>query len=145
MIIRFHLGWKMHTPPGRTLSQTMGQARWLAGDNPETNPITLKSETSSHVAEQFSWVPLPCCSLPECPFPIKSLALSVRVSPPTIHFWVLDRRPLLGPGRGPPSCNMLVMLMKSSIIHEGLKGRLDNLAYMSIPNTTPSTQKMLKH
>ena len=32
------------------------------------------------MTEQFSWVPLPYCSLPRCPFPIKSLALSARVS-----------------------------------------------------------------
>ena len=62
-------------------------------------------ETASHAAEQFSWVPLPCCSPPGCPFPIKSLALPAHVSPQTIHFRVLDKRPASGPGRGPPSCN----------------------------------------
>ena len=55
--------------------------------------------------EQFSWVPLPYCSPPGCPFPIKSLVLSAHVSPRTIHFRVLDKSPVLGPGRGPPSCN----------------------------------------
>ena len=82
------------------------ESEWLAKDNPETNPITIKPETASHVAEQFSWVPLlPYCSSPGSPFPIKSLALSVHVSPQTIHFWVLDKSPVSGPGRGPPSCN----------------------------------------
>ena len=38
------------------------------------------------------------------PFPIKSLALSAHVSPRTIHFRVLDKSPVSGPGRGPPSC-----------------------------------------
>ena len=33
---------------------------------------------------------------------IKSLALSAHVSPRTIHFQVLDKRPVLGPGRGSP-------------------------------------------
>ena len=60
------------------------EPEWLAKDNPETNPITIKP-TASHVAEQFSWVPLPYCSLPRHPFPIKSLALSTHVSPLTIH------------------------------------------------------------
>ena len=83
----------------------MGQARWLARDNPETNPITINPETLSHVAEQFSWVPLPYCSLPGRPFPINSFALSARVSPRTVHLWVLDKSPLSGPGRGPSSCN----------------------------------------
>ena len=59
----------------------------------------------SQAAEQCSWVPLPSCSPHRCPFPTKSLALSAHVSPPTIHFQVLDKSPVLGPGRGPPSCN----------------------------------------
>ena len=71
----------------------------------KANHITIKLETVSHMAEQFSWVPLPCCSLPGRPFPIKSLALSAHVSPQTIRFRVLDKSPLSGPGRGPPSCN----------------------------------------
>ena len=51
------------------------------------------------------WVPLSYCSPPGCPFPIKSLALSAHVSPRTIHFQVLDKSPVSGPGRGPPSYN----------------------------------------
>ena len=83
------------------------ELEWLAKDNLETNPITIKPETASHVTEQFSWVPLPSCSPPGHPLPIKSLALSAHVSPWTIHFRVLDKSPVLGPGRGPPSCNNL--------------------------------------
>ena len=37
---------------------------------------------------------------------MKSLALSAPVSPLTIHFWVLDESPLLGPGREPSPCNI---------------------------------------
>ena len=82
----------------------------LAKNNPETNPITIKPKTVSHVAELFSWVLLPYCSPPGCPFPIKSLALSAHVSPWTVHFqqFLLDKNPVLGPGRGPPSCNTSV-------------------------------------
>ena len=82
------------------------ESEQLAKDNPETNPITIKPETVSHVAEQF-WVPLPYCSPPRHSFPIKSLALSAYVSPQTIHFLVLDKSPVSGPGRGPPSCNII--------------------------------------
>ena len=57
------------------------ESGWLAKDNPETNPITIKPETASHMAELFSWLPLPYCSPPGCSFPIKSLALSAHVSP----------------------------------------------------------------
>ena len=91
--------------------------RWLAKDNPEINPIIIKPETSSHVAELFSWVPLPYCSLPGCPFPIKSLALSAHVSPRTILLWVLDKSPVLGPGRGPPSCNNSIYKNQWVIYH----------------------------
>ena len=47
------------------------ESEWLAKDNPETNPITIKPETVSHLAEQFSWVPLPYCSPPGGPLPNK--------------------------------------------------------------------------
>ena len=78
------------------------ESEWLAKDNLETNPITIKPETASHVAELFSWAPLPYCSPPGCPFPVKSLALSAHVSPQTIHFRVLDKSPVLGTGTGSP-------------------------------------------
>ena len=81
------------------------ESEWLAKDNPETNPITINPKAASHSAEQFSWVPLSCCSPPGCPFPVKSLALSAHVSSLTIHFRVLDKSPASGPGRGSPSCN----------------------------------------
>ena len=83
------------------------ESEWLAKDNPETNPVTIKPETASHVTEQFSWVPLPYCSPPGCPFPIKSLALPAHVSPWTIYFQVLGKSPVSGPGRGPPSWNKI--------------------------------------
>ena len=83
------------------------ESEWLAKDNPETNPITIKPKT---VAEQFSWVPWPYRSPPGHLFPIKPLALSEQVSPQTIYFWVLDKSPVLGPGRGPPSCNNIVVI-----------------------------------
>ena len=57
----------------------------MTRDDLETNPITIKSETVSHVAEQF-WVHLLCCSLPGSPFPIKSLALSAHATVPETQF-----------------------------------------------------------
>ena len=97
-----HLGQEVHVPPGRTLGQTKyGRARQLARDNQETNPIPIKPETASHVAEQFSWVPFLCCSLPRHLFPIKFLALSTYVSLQTIPLLVLDKSSFSGPGRGP--------------------------------------------
>ena len=96
-----HLGWTRCAPPGRTLSQK---------DLLKTNPITIKPEAANHVAELFSWVPLPYCFPPRCPFPIKSLALSAHVSPRTIHFQVLDKSPVSGPGRGLPFCNIYIKI-----------------------------------
>ena len=81
----------------------LNKSEWLAKDNLEINPITIKPKTASHVTELFSWVPLPYCSPPGCPFPIKSLALSAYVSPRTIHFRVLDKSPVFR--QEPPSCN----------------------------------------
>ena len=85
------------------------ESEWLAKYYPETNPITIKPETASHVAELFFWVPLPYCSSPRCPFPIKSLALSAHLSCQTVLFWVLDKSPVSGPGRGPSSCNIRIL------------------------------------
>ena len=62
------------------------ESECLAKDNSETNPITIKPKTVNHMAEQFSWVPLPYCFPPGRPFPLKFLALSAHVSPWTIHF-----------------------------------------------------------
>ena len=73
----------------------------LARDNPETNPITIKPEAVSHIAEQSSWVPSPSCSLLRRPFPRKSLfcrhACLLRQS-------IYVRQELtLKPWRSPPS------------------------------------------
>ena len=80
------------------------ESEWLARDHLETNPITTRPKTVSHMAQRSSWVPLPSCSPPGCPFPVKSLA-NFCVYPWTIHFWMLDKSPLSGPRRGPLSCN----------------------------------------
>ena len=81
------------------------ESEWLAKDNLETNPITIKPETASHVTELFFCVPLSYCSPSGYPFPIKSLALSAHVSPRTVHFRVLDNSPVSGPGSDPSSSN----------------------------------------
>ena len=100
LLAGIYLGWAMHVPPGRTL-----ESEWLTKENPETNSIIIKPKTVSHEAEQFSWVPLCYWSPPWFHFPIKSLSLSADLFLQTIHFWVWDENPLLGPRRCPPSCN----------------------------------------
>ena len=78
-----------------------------AQDNLETNLITIKPETVNHVAEEYSWVPLPSCSLPRHTSLINTLNFSAHVSSRTIRFWVLDKSPLLRTGRGLPFCCFL--------------------------------------
>ena len=96
--------------------QEYSEPEGLAKDNPEINPIIIKPKRARYVAELFSWVPLPYWSPPRCPFPTKSLALSAHVSPWTIHFRVLDKSPVSGPGRGPHSCNKLKVLVAQSCL-----------------------------
>ena len=101
----------MHHQEGPWVRPNMGQARDL-----EINYITIKLETASHTAEQLSWVPLSyCCPLAH-PFPVKSFALSAYVFPWIIHFPMWDRSPLLGPGRGPPSCRGEHNLMERKVM-----------------------------
>ena len=63
----------------------------LARDKPEADPIAIKPETASHVAEQFSRLPFLSCSPPAYPFPVKFFALLTWASPWTVHFWMLDK------------------------------------------------------
>ena len=78
----WHPSWLSNACATRKDSELEG----LAKDHPETNPITIKPDVPSHVAEQFSWVPLPYLFPPGGPFPVKSLALPAHVSPRIIHF-----------------------------------------------------------
>ena len=47
--------------------QIWAQARGQARDNLESNFITIKPKTESHVAKHFSWAPLPFCFPPGAP------------------------------------------------------------------------------
>ena len=78
-------------------------SKWLARDNSESNHVTIKPETASHVAEQVSWLSLPLLSH-QAPLPNKVPCLSACVSQ-TIHFQVLGKSPFLSPRRYPLSCN----------------------------------------
>ena len=102
LLYEIYLSLVMLIPPGRTLSQT----DWTE----TTQKLTPSPKTASQMAEQSSWVLLPYCSPPGCPYPTKSLALSAPMSPWTIYFWMLDKSPLPGPGKSTPPhpCNNLV-------------------------------------
>ena len=83
------------------------ESEWLAKDNPETNPITVKPKPHGR-AVILGFLTLLLST--RAPMPNKkSLALSAHVSPWTIHYWVLDKSPVLGSGRGPPSCKRLTL------------------------------------
>ena len=87
------------------------ESGWLAEVNLEANSIALKPAAANHASEQLSWVPLPCRPPPRLPFPVKSLAMSARVSPQAIYYPVLDKSPFLGPGKGLPSCHSTVCIL----------------------------------
>ena len=92
----------------------------LARDQPETNPMPIKPETVSHVAEQFTWVPLPFCSLPGSLFPIVFCFISMCVSLDNL-FPIVRQEPPLRPWRSLPSCNK-VTFGKSLRIGAGCQG-----------------------
>jgi len=70
--------------------------RW-ARDNPQTEPIPIKPEPRGGAVLLGSLTLL----LPtQAPLSNEASSLSAPVSLVTIHFRVLDRRPLSGPGRG---------------------------------------------
>ena len=80
------LGWVCHQ-----------ETEQLAKDNLETNPITIKPETANHVAEKFSWVPLPYCSPPRHPIPNKTSCFVSMCVPQCLtraHFQALAGVPL---------------------------------------------------
>ena len=85
----------MRAPPERTLSQN---------DWPETTWKLILSPQTRDCESRGRAVLLGSLTL-LVPSPVKSLSLSVGVSPQTIHFRVLDRSPLGGPGRDPASQN----------------------------------------
>ena len=114
---RIHLGWEMCAPPGRTLSQTKYGPRWLSRDNLETNLIIITPETMSHTWQSSSpGFPYPATLCLSTPSNKASCFVSMRVSPWTIYFSVLEKSTLLGPGRGPTSCKTFMnSLWKSSV------------------------------
>ena len=74
-------------------------SEWNAKENPKTNPIIIKPKTESHVAKQFSWVPLSSystwaplpntvsCFISTC-VTLDNLFLCVRLEP--IHSQALE-------------------------------------------------------
>ena len=90
-----HLGWTRPAPPGRRLSQNDGlkktQRLIPSPENPRLRAMWQSSSPG-----------FPSLLLStRAPFPNKiSCFVSTCVS---FHFWVLDKSPVSGPGRGPPS------------------------------------------
>lgn len=98
-------------------------SEWLATDNQETNPITVSPETS-HVAERFSSVSLPCCYLLGHPFPIKASCFASTSVSPIIHFWVLSKNLLQALEICPISCNRIsyqFLVLSFKWLHINLK------------------------
>ena len=93
-----HADARTHASPGRTPSH----GNWP--ETTETNLVTLKLEAASYMAELFSGVRLPYCSLPRAPTPhphevscFLSMCVSWNNSFPTVR-----QEPTLGPWKGVP-------------------------------------------
>ena len=98
----WHSSWLNKACTTRKNSWVRIELEWLAEDNPETNSITIKPQTASHVTELFSWVPLPYCSPSGCPFPNKiSCFVSTCVSSDNL-FPSVRQAPSFGPWKGSP-------------------------------------------
>ena len=74
---------------------------WLAKDNPETNPTTIKPETAELV-ELFSWVPLPYCSPPGVPFLNKISCFVSKCVSSDNSFLIVRQEPSFGLWKGFP-------------------------------------------
>ena len=89
-------------------SRKDSESEGLVKDNPETNLITIKPETASRMAEQFSRVPLLYCSPPGHSSPTKSLAVSAHVSSDN-SFPSVRQEPSFGPWKGLPFLQQLLL------------------------------------
>ena len=87
-----------------TVIPNIGTGKMTGQRQPGNESHNPKIWNCEPVTKQFSWVPWPCCSLPSHAFPVKSFT-SQHMSPQTLHFPVLDKSPLWGPGSGAPSGN----------------------------------------
>ena len=96
-------------PTGRVQERSKGDTTCpTTSQNPSRwHPSWLNKACTTRKDSESEW--LAKDNPPGCPFPIKSLTLSAHVSPRTIHFWVLDKSPVSGLGRGPPSCNTFTL------------------------------------
>ena len=81
------------------------ESEWLAKDNPETNPITIKPKTG----RAFLLGSLSLLLSARLPFPNKiscfvSTCVSLDNSFPSVR-----QEPTFGPWKGPPSCNSFIL------------------------------------
>ena len=87
---------------GRTLGQTMGQAKSLARDDPETNSITVKPETASHRQSSPPGFPYHAALCSVTPSQWVSCFVSTCVSPDN-SFLNVRQESILRPWKGSPS------------------------------------------
>ena len=70
------------------------------------------------------------------PLPQKVSFSLVCVSPQTIHFWVLDKSPLSGPGRGPPFCNVREVITTGKLINIAITSHRYHFVCMCVVRTS---------
>ena len=78
------------------------ESEWSARDNQETNPITVKPETVSHVAEQFSWFLYPAALHLGVPLPNEVSCFACTCVSSDNSFPSVRQEPPFGPWKGSP-------------------------------------------
>ena len=98
LLAGIYLGWAMLAPPGRTL-----ESGWLARDNSETNPITIKWRLRTMWQSSSPGFPYSAALCPGATSQWSLLLFSSRVSSDS-SFPGVREEPTLGHCKGPPSC-----------------------------------------
>ena len=105
-----------HHQEGPESDQTWARARWLARDNPESSPHYLKTRGCEPRGRAVLLGSLTLLLSAQTPLPNKGSHFVESVSPWTIYFWMLDKSPLPGPGRGHPFDNNSIITKPSARI-----------------------------
>ena len=102
LLAGIHLGWTGRAPPGRTLSQN----NWLRTTRKYSHHHETRDCEPRGRAALLGSLPLLLSAWAPLPNKVSDF-VSTCVSPRTIHFRALEKSLLLGPRRGPTSCNKI--------------------------------------
>ena len=93
----WHPSWLSHV----CATRKDPESDWLARENPETSPITIKIKTMSHTTEQSSWFPYPPALYPGA-LPKKVLCFVSTCVSLDNSFLSVRQETIFGPWKGSP-------------------------------------------